>query len=99
MSNWLYRTKQWIGSTLNLPDDLLFDLPRTTWIGSFLLHIENHKGLIKVQDDFISVRVFEGRIDIKGKSLHIQSMVAEEMIIQGEIGQVEYKRQQGGEKE
>ena len=99
MSNWLNRTKQWIGSTLNLPDDLLFDLPRTTWIGSFLLHVENHKGLIKVQNDLISIRVFEGRIDISGKSLQIQSMVAEEMIIQGEISQVEYKRQQGGEKE
>ncbi|TDL34503.1 sporulation protein YqfC [Jeotgalibacillus sp. S-D1] len=99
MSSWLTRTKQMIGSTLKLPEDLLLDLPRTTWIGSFLLHIENHKGLIRVEKEIISIKVFDGRIIITGNALQIQSMDAEEMVIKGEIDQVEYKRQQGGEKE
>ena len=98
MSNWFMRTKQWIGTTLQLPEDLLFDLPRMTWIGSFLLHIENHKGLICVEKGCIWIKVFEGHIEVNGKALQIQSMVADEMVIQGEIDQVEYKRQQGGEK-
>ncbi|PPA71453.1 sporulation protein YqfC [Jeotgalibacillus proteolyticus] len=98
MSGWLTRTKQWIGSTLQLPDDLLLDLPRVTWIGSFLLHIENHKGLVKVEKKCISVRVYDGMIEINGDLLHIQSMVADELVIKGDIAQVEYIQQQGGEK-
>ena len=98
MSSWLMRTKQWIGATLQLPEDLLFDLPRMTWIGSFLLHIENHKGLIRVEKECIWIKVFEGHIEIYGKELSVQSMVVDEIMIQGEINKVEYKRQQGGEK-
>ncbi|KIL46039.1 YabP/YqfC family sporulation protein [Jeotgalibacillus campisalis] len=99
MSRWLTRTKQWIGSTLQLPDDLLLDLPRVTWIGSFLLHIENHKGLLKVEDHCIVVKVFDGFLKINGDSLQIQSMLTDEMTIKGYVSEIIYNRQQGGEDE
>ncbi|MDG5470853.1 sporulation protein YqfC [Jeotgalibacillus sp. ET6] len=97
MSRWLTRTKHWIGSTLQLPDDILLDLPRVTWIGSFLLHIENHKGLLKVEHQCIVVKVFDGLVEINGDSLQIQSMLQDEMTIKGNVSEIIYNRQQGGE--
>ncbi|KIL44449.1 YabP/YqfC family sporulation protein [Jeotgalibacillus soli] len=97
MSDWLMKAKQRVGKSLHLPDDLLFDLPRMTWIGSFLLHIENHKGLLRVEVDHIWIEVHGGRIEVEGTSMTILSMVAGEMTIKGEIDLVRYRRQQGGE--
>ena len=45
MSRISRKPQKWTQEMLDLPQDLLFDLPRLTLIGNKESHIENHRGV------------------------------------------------------
>ena len=44
--NWSQQLKQLIVKRMDLPEDVMMDLPRITMIGQIHIYIENHRGLI-----------------------------------------------------
>ena len=81
-----------IGLTKNmeLPQDVMMDLPRITMIGHIHIYIENHRGLITFSDKELRLLLKQGQLLIKGKAFVIKAIMPEEILLEGKIDQVIY---------
>lgn len=82
--HWLSRAAHW----LDLPEDLITDLPRIEWIALKTVKIENHKGMIHYSDSSIIFSISYGRLIIKGRGLMISSLSREYAAAHGDISQI-----------
>jgi sporulation protein YqfC len=88
--SWKHQMKNWITSKMELPADVLTDLPRVTMVGQVHVYIENHKGLLAFSDTEIRILLKQGQLLIKGEELVIKVIMPEEIVLEGKIGQVLY---------
>lgn len=82
--------KSTISDILELPKDIVLDLPKITLVGNLQLYIENHKGIIEYSKQRIRINTNIGILRIIGKDLTIRTIVTEEVIVVGEIEIVEF---------
>ncbi|MBA1337180.1 MAG: hypothetical protein HPY66_3616 [Firmicutes bacterium] len=82
--------KKGIADLLELPRDVVLDLPKTTLVGNLQLYIENHKGIIEYSSSIVRVNTKTGILVVTGRKLVIKTIVLEEIIITGEIDRVEF---------
>ncbi|MDF2548153.1 sporulation protein YqfC [Anaerosolibacter sp.] len=82
--------KESISELLELPKDIILDLPRITMIGNLQIYIENHKGILEYSNQRIRIHTKNGTLRIIGKNLQIKTIITEEMIITGMIEQIEF---------
>lgn len=75
---------------LEIPKDLVLDLPKVTVIGQNELYLENHKGIIEYSLNRLRVNLSRGFLEIEGKDLEISILMPEEMKIIGEISVIKY---------
>ena len=47
---WGHYLRKWVTKNMELPQDVMMDLPRITMIGHIHIYIENHRGLITFSD-------------------------------------------------
>lgn len=90
MGNKMNSIKTDISDSLELPKEIMLDLPKVTLIGNIQLNIENHKGIIEYTSNQIRISSNSGMIKILGKDLYIKTIIKEEIIITGEINTFEY---------
>ncbi|MEH7509165.1 sporulation protein YqfC, partial [Priestia megaterium] len=64
---WRHQMKRWMTKTMELPADVLMDLPRITLVGQIHIYIENHKGLLAFSDTEIRVLLKQGQMLIRGE--------------------------------
>ncbi|MCT4605277.1 MAG: sporulation protein YqfC [Marinisporobacter sp.] len=79
-----------VSELLELPKDIMLDLPRITLLGDLQLYIENHKGIIEYSETRIRVNTKSGVIRITGKDLSIKTIVTEEIIVVGQVKNIEF---------
>jgi len=79
-------------SALDLPQDIVFGLPKTTLIGDVQVLVENHRGLIKYSPREIRIRTARGELVVAGSRLRIGSILPQELVVDGRILQVELRR-------
>lgn len=84
------RVRKLMTEVLELPKDLVLDLPRMTLVGNVQLTIENHRGVILYTDTHVRVAVARGEIVIAGQRLTLRSILADEIIVDGTINNVSY---------
>jgi len=82
--------KSSISDILELPKDIVLDLPKIVMIGNMQMYIENHKGIIEYSKQRIRVNTNNGILRIIGKDMIIRTIVSEEIAIIGEIEVVEF---------
>lgn len=82
--------KKGLAEILELPKDIILDLPKIIMIGNLQIYIENHKGILEYTDNRIRINTKNGILRIIGKNLILKNIVAEEIFIVGEINQVEF---------
>ncbi len=70
---------------LDLPEDVVFDLPRITMIGNMQCYIENHEGIIQFTSNKLLLKIPNGRIEVTGEDLVIRTILSEEMMLEGTI--------------
>jgi sporulation protein YqfC len=80
----------WITNNMELPADVMMDLPRITMIGQIHIYIENHRGLITFSDTEIRLLLKQGQLLVKGDSFVIRTILPEEILLEGKISQVMY---------
>jgi sporulation protein YqfC len=79
-----------LSEILELPKDIVLDLPKITMIGNLQIYIENHKGIIEYSKERIRINTRRGVIRIIGKNMYIRTIITEEIIIVGEIETIEF---------
>lgn len=78
-----------ISEALELPADIILDLPKLTAIGNMQISILNHKGIIEYTEESIRVNTKSGVFKITGEDLEIKTILSEEIIIIGVIKKIE----------
>ncbi len=82
--------KSWITHKMELPADVMMDLPRITMIGQLHIYIENHRGLLTFSDKEVRLLLKQGQLLIKGSSFVIKTILPEEIMLEGKIEHVQY---------
>ena len=86
--NWGKKVKQLMTKTMDLPQDVMMDLPRITMIGQLHIYIENHRGLLAFSDSEVRLMLKNGQLLIKGTSFVIKTILPEEIMLEGKIDKV-----------
>lgn len=79
------RLQKKLANLLEIPDDIVLDLPRITLLGNMQLLIENHKGIIEYTSERVRIRLNRKELIISGIGLSLGNLQAEELIVEGEI--------------
>ena len=87
---WGQRVRNWMANKMELPQDVMMDLPRITMIGQIHIYIENHRGLLAFTDKELRLLLKQGQLLIKGKTFVIKTILPEEILLEGKIDQVIY---------
>ncbi|GLY10002.1 sporulation protein YqfC [Bacillus badius] len=87
---WGEQMRSWLTKSLNLPEDVMMDLPRITMIGQLHIYIENHRGLLAFSDKEVRLMLTKGQLLIKGQSFTIKTILPEEILIEGKIEKFVY---------
>lgn len=87
-SKWGQHIKKLFVKTMDLPQDVMMDLPRITLIGQLHIYIENHRGLLTFTDTEVRLLLKKGQLLIKGNEFVIKTILPEEIMLQGKIDQV-----------
>ncbi len=93
---WVGRVRSWMAKNMDLPQDVMMDLPRITMIGQIHIYIENHRGLLSFSDKELRLLLKQGQLLIKGKSFVIKTILPEEILLEGKIDQVIYINENSG---
>lgn len=75
---------------LEIPKDLVMDLPKLTVVGRNELYLENHKGIIEFTSQRIRINLSRGFLELQGENLEIKALLPDEMKVQGEIRMIKY---------
>ncbi|MDQ0218261.1 sporulation protein YqfC [Peribacillus cavernae] len=87
-SKWGQNIKKLLVRTIDLPQDVMMDLPRITMIGQLHIYIENHRGLLAFTDTEVRLMLKKGQLLIRGNEFVIRTILPEEIMLQGKIDQV-----------
>ena len=81
---------QRLAGLLELPQDIVLDLPRVTLLGNIQMLIENHKGIIEYTSEVVRIRLKQGEIIINGSELTQGNLQPEQILIEGIINEIRY---------
>ncbi|ALA43108.1 sporulation protein YqfC [Paenibacillus peoriae] len=96
MSRMSRKLRKWASETLELPQDILFDLPRLTLIGSRQLYVENHRGVVDFTPNQLVLALEKGRLRVSGHDLVITSILPERVSVEGHITDIQMEGTEEG---
>ena len=85
MSDW----KEKLTARMELPGELLDEIPRLTLTGGTQVLVENQKELLSYSDEMIELGCGRLRLRIRGENLLLRAMDREELLVTGRIFGVE----------
>ncbi len=84
------KIRKFTSDFLDLPQDVVLDIPRITMIGNLQLYIENHRGVISFSDRNLRLKLSVGELSIRGEQLVIRTILPDEVFIEGIIGDIQF---------
>ncbi|WP_100406753.1 sporulation protein YqfC [Bacillus solitudinis] len=82
--------QSWMTKQLQLPADVMMDLPRITMIGQLHIYIENHHGVLRFSNQELRLLLKQGQLLIKGDHFVIKTILPEELLLEGRIDHVQF---------
>lgn len=92
MENKINRGKEVLVEKLDLPKDVLLDVPKIIVIGRNEVTIENHKGIMVFEREKIKINTNMSPIEIKGSEFEILYIAASTITIKGYFDSIGYVR-------
>lgn len=77
--------KKKLSDLLEIPDEVMLDLPRIVILGNLRVYVENHRGIMEYTSETVRVKVVEGEVEIHGEGLHLRNVLPEEIVVEGAI--------------
>ena len=86
------KNTQWqrLAGVLEIPQDIVMDLPRITMLGNQQLLVENHKGIIEYTPSLVRIKLNQGELIVAGKNLMLGNLQIEQILVEGIVGEVKY---------
>jgi sporulation protein YqfC len=95
-AGWPARLRAALGQALDLPRDLIFDLPRVTLLGNLQLSVENHRGLLDFRPDRVAIATRLGHLVVVGADLTIGAVREGEITVTGILAAVRFEPAEPG---
>ncbi len=86
------RIQQQLAHFLDIPKDIMMDLPKIVIVGDVQLFIENHRGIIVYTPTLIRVNTSIGELEISGLDLTLRNILSDEITVEGRVMSVAYRR-------
>ncbi|MFC0905186.1 sporulation protein YqfC [Clostridium sp. MT-14] len=87
----MYDTKQNIADKLDLPRDIILNMPQIKVMGNNEIIIENHKGIILFEDSQIKINSGIGLISIYGSKFEVLFIGGSTITIGGKFKSIVYE--------
>lgn len=91
MESKVNKVKENISQKLELPRDIILDLPKITVMGDNEIIIENHKGVILFDEKQVKINSGVGLISINGSNFEILFMGGSTLILSGGFRSIIYE--------
>ena len=79
-----------LAAAFELPKEIVLDLPVINMTGNEQVSIENYKGIIEYTSERVRIRTSCGVLKISGARLVLKHIMAETVVVAGNIGFVGY---------
>lgn len=90
MAKWKDKLNNWLVKKVELPADVVMDLPRITIIGQLHIYIENHNGVLSFSNEELRLMLKKGQLLVKGNDFVLKTILPEEILLEGRIEEVKY---------
>ncbi|WP_334110424.1 sporulation protein YqfC [Thermodesulfitimonas autotrophica] len=77
--------KRKAAAVLELPGEVVLNLPRVIITGRIQVVVENHRGIVAYDRECVRLLVEAGEIAVSGRDLVLRSILPDEVIVEGEI--------------
>lgn len=81
-----------IENALEITEGIIDNITKVTCYSNEKVYIENYLGIMEYEDYMIRINSFEGDIYIYGIDLQIGEITKDEMVITGEINNIQFER-------
>lgn len=82
--------KEKVSEMLELPREIVLDIPKLVFVGNKELSIENYKGIIEYSENIIRINTNTHMLKITGYNLEIKTITEEEVLVNGNIAGLEF---------
>lgn len=79
------KVKRQFSEILEIPSEVMLDLPKIVLMGNLQLFLENHRGIAEYTPQLVRIAVGEGEIEIAGEDLQLRNILPEEICVEGQI--------------
>ena len=79
-----------LGSALDIPQDVLQDIPKITLVGNLQVWIENHTGLIEYSAEKVRVNTSLGLLTVSGSDFILVQLLPTEIKLEGKLQQIRF---------
>ncbi|MDD3394803.1 MAG: sporulation protein YqfC [Anaerotignum sp.] len=79
-----------VSDALDLPKEIMLDLPLISLTGREEITVENHKGILTYGEESIRVGTKAGILCIRGQDLGLKQLTAEVLVITGKLVALEF---------
>lgn len=86
------RVKRQMSDMLEIPNDIILDLPKLVMFGDIQLFIENHRGIIEYSRETVRVNVGDYEVAVTGEDLLLRNILPDEICLEGRIKSVQFVR-------
>ena len=88
---WGLRLRAALAQALDLPRDLVLDLPRLTLLGPLHLSVENHRGLLEFRSEQVAIATAAGRLVVLGSDLAVGVVREGEITVTGRLSSLRFE--------
>jgi sporulation protein YqfC len=85
-----YKAKETIAEKLDIPRDIVMNLPKITVTGDNEIIIENHKGVILFEERQVKINSTIGMIEINGSRFEVLFMGGNTLTLSGKFKSITY---------
>jgi sporulation protein YqfC len=82
--------KKKITAMLDLPKEIVLNLPMVSMIGFEEFTLENYKGIVEYTEEKMRISTASGILKLEGKKMCLKQITAENITITGRITKFEY---------
>lgn len=86
------KLKRQMSDMLDIPSDIILDLPKIVLVGDQQLFIENHRGIVEYSSESVRVNVGDYEVEVSGDNLLLRNILPDEICLEGRIGSVRFIR-------
>ncbi|MEW6540487.1 MAG: sporulation protein YqfC [Bacillota bacterium] len=79
------KMRRTMADLLEIPGEIVLDLPKIILVGNVQVIIENHRGIVEYTTESVRVIVPVGEVSLRGRDLVLRQILPDELCIEGEI--------------